>query len=959
MAEGESSAFDSLDTRREYTRIALLVASIAAVVLVASLLPFALSTGAGAGDGAPLAGVLPGPEENAVPKVPASNGTKESNESNEGGSSGGGLGALNPSESTAVGGSIETNPYRNNETAVHFVVTSSVASYWRTGAYSTYTGSGWARSDGLRASEEPITNGPTTGQTAEYRVELKQPATAMPTVWRPTSIDVAADLQVTPEAGVRPESPLESGTTYEGRSQIPPRDPSVLRATGRSYPEPIEDGYTGLPEETVERVSPFTDNLTANTSSPYETAVRIETWLETSKSYSLKVAEPPADDVASQFIFEMEEGYCEYFATAMTVMLRSQDIPARYVVGYSTGQPIDDSTYLVRSMNAHAWVEVYFPEVGWVRFDPTPGSARLQNEQRVMNETPMGGEAYNHTEEGSPGENCSCAGGQPGGDEPVSTTNATQNRTPDRPNESDPGTHPSEKQPTLDFELNRTPVPGVPVMVTVTRGNQTVAGVSVRFNGDTVGTTNESGVVVARVPYVRELTVTVEASSDAHSSLSTGGLPTLRGDPPPTHTLVYGIRVADRADQQVGDRTGSRSPTGPHGTVFQQEPVRNETNRSYTLPDRATVTLEGQVVPNGTAVVAATIEDVPIRQATVYLEDTRIGQTSDAGTLLVNLPTEPGNYTVRVERGPVRGNTSFELDALSLALRPKWPLALPGTSIIVNASRGGDPAAGVPISVAGQQVGGTDDSGRLEATLPLRDTVTVVGQQYGQVRRVQVTGLYRNTAMLLGGIAFVSILGFGLAYWRGYRPRTVLRSIRIPFDLLLSWSVGALVSLSGLLAALPTAVRARLARIVARLRDVWAGRVTVQELIEELRTWVLATLAAVGRMRQHRVDEVLEENMRTAGASPTASMSEEPSVRDAWQRFLDTVSIRHPERRTPGDIARHAVDVDSLPSEPVVTLLEVFREVEYGDRSPADRLDRVRGAIRDIERAAMEGDEDG
>lgn len=69
-----------------------------------------------------------------------------------------------------------------------------------------------------------------------------------------------------------------------------------------------------------------------------------------------------------------KRGYCEYFATAMTMMLRSQGIPARYVRGYLPGQPLTDGSYLVTGAAAHAWVDVYFPGYGWVRFDPTPGN---------------------------------------------------------------------------------------------------------------------------------------------------------------------------------------------------------------------------------------------------------------------------------------------------------------------------------------------------------------------------------------------------------------------------------------------------------------------------------------------------------------------------------------------------------------------------------------------------------
>ena len=77
------------------------------------------------------------------------------------------------------------------------------------------------------------------------------------------------------------------------------------------------------------------------------------------------------------FLFKSQKGYCVHFATAMVALLRSADIPARYVQGYGTGTPIVGSVpqrYAVSQGDAHAWVEVYFPGAGWVPFDPTPVS---------------------------------------------------------------------------------------------------------------------------------------------------------------------------------------------------------------------------------------------------------------------------------------------------------------------------------------------------------------------------------------------------------------------------------------------------------------------------------------------------------------------------------------------------------------------------------------------------------
>ncbi len=190
--------------------------------------------------------------------------------------------------------------------------------------------------------------------TVDYEVQLAKSATSLPTVWRPKSVS-RDDVMVTEYGAVTSERPLPAGTTYSATSVTPPDDPEVLRTSGRDYPADIESRYTGVPASTSAQVGPFTDRLTEDSDSPYQTAATIEQWLEANKNYSLNVSQPPEDDVASEFIFQMDKGYCEYFATSMVVMLRSQDIPARYVVGYSTGERTGQNQYTVRGMNAHAW----------------------------------------------------------------------------------------------------------------------------------------------------------------------------------------------------------------------------------------------------------------------------------------------------------------------------------------------------------------------------------------------------------------------------------------------------------------------------------------------------------------------------------------------------------------------------------------------------------------------------
>jgi hypothetical protein len=98
--------------------------------------------------------------------------------------------------------------------------------------------------------------------------------------------------------------------------------------------------------------------------------------LKTHYGYTLQLPSSPVVDPLANFLFERNQGHCEYFASSMAVMLRTLHIPARVVNGFVSDEFNDLSgNYVVRARNAHAWVEVYFPGYGWITFDPTPDSA--------------------------------------------------------------------------------------------------------------------------------------------------------------------------------------------------------------------------------------------------------------------------------------------------------------------------------------------------------------------------------------------------------------------------------------------------------------------------------------------------------------------------------------------------------------------------------------------------------
>lgn len=139
-----------------------------------------------------------------------------------------------------------------------------------------------------------------------------------------------------------------------------------ILATCLQLPDGIEEGVYSLAME-----------LTANADNPYDKAAAIQYWLQSNCVYTLEPEYPRYDrDFVSQFVMDTREGYCSYFASAMTVMCRIAGIPARYVEGYSVkaGQDVT-----ITGEDAHAWTEVYFNGIGWVSFDPGNGAGGDDN----------------------------------------------------------------------------------------------------------------------------------------------------------------------------------------------------------------------------------------------------------------------------------------------------------------------------------------------------------------------------------------------------------------------------------------------------------------------------------------------------------------------------------------------------------------------------------------------------
>jgi transglutaminase-like putative cysteine protease len=165
--------------------------------------------------------------------------------------------------------------------------------------------------------------------------------------------------------------------SYTVISQLPALDEDellALPAWGAGNPLPPEYAiFLALPDTVTQRTRDLAAQLAGEATSPYAAAAAIEAYLR-QIPYDLEIDAPPAgvSDVTDYFLFDLRRGYCDYYATAFAVLARLAGLPTRFVTGFASGNwSTSEQQWVITEAEAHSWPEVYFPQVGWVRFEPT------------------------------------------------------------------------------------------------------------------------------------------------------------------------------------------------------------------------------------------------------------------------------------------------------------------------------------------------------------------------------------------------------------------------------------------------------------------------------------------------------------------------------------------------------------------------------------------------------------
>lgn len=245
--------------------------------------------------------------------------------------------------------------------------------YWRSAIYGAYTGRGWEPVE-VRAGAAP--RPPDEAPPPPGRYYLRQ---QFEIVAQHSGLLYAVNEPVYSEAGIAVLRAADGSLLLQGDqpayaviSAAARPSGTQLAEAGSDYPPAVRDLYLQLPASLPQRVRALAARV-AGSGPAFQQALRVQEYLRANYEYNLQTPTPPAGlDVVDYFLFDMQQGFCSHYASAMVVMLRAQGIPARIVTGYATGSfDTERYAYRVNEDAVHAWVEVFFPGSGWVEFEPT------------------------------------------------------------------------------------------------------------------------------------------------------------------------------------------------------------------------------------------------------------------------------------------------------------------------------------------------------------------------------------------------------------------------------------------------------------------------------------------------------------------------------------------------------------------------------------------------------------
>ena len=254
--------------------------------------------------------------------------------------------------------------------------------YWRGATYDLWTGRDWITTDKFpltRTEKQPVLP-QRFGLRKRTKVSFEINQSRSDLIYTPDEpqqisipykiISRGSDAALVDYSALRAKKPAIPSLKYSVEAMTSIASAEELRNAPTDLPDWARR-YTQLPD-TPQRVRDLSNALSRTRRTNYDKAVAIEQYLRRFP-YTLDVKAPPPDrDAVEYFLFDLKQGYCDYFASTMVVLLRAQGIPARLATGYVAGK-FDNNThkFIVTEEEAHSWPEVFFPNYGWMPFEPS------------------------------------------------------------------------------------------------------------------------------------------------------------------------------------------------------------------------------------------------------------------------------------------------------------------------------------------------------------------------------------------------------------------------------------------------------------------------------------------------------------------------------------------------------------------------------------------------------------
>lgn len=798
------------------------------------------------------------------------------------------------------------------------------------------------------------------GDRRTHTAQLDQQTAIVPTPGEATAIEIidgpAADLRQLPNGmvvSIDPDgdlAPLPEGTAYVVETVARP-EPNTTLPDSVSWDSPtrpnefldligehyFDDGQdpNHLYVETQEEISSDTSQV--------EIINTLSVWLKENGEYTLD-ADPGG-------IEEEMEGHSLTYASELASALRYHEIPSRVAIGYdAVNADWDGDPTVVRAMDRHAWTEVFIPSHGWLAVDPTPADKRTDtyqqlaagndtlDEEGVSEDVLEEWESLLDSAEGEDHDDLPETGEPPQEDDETPPDEDPPEDDEDPPEEEPPDQDPPEDDdeeipPEINnIEFVDDPVPGEEVTVITLYDDQPVPGAEVFFDGTFVGTTDDSGAVTGEVPYTSDLTVTANHPDDTETT---------------TNSL----------SQQTDD--GDKDSVSSVGQLSEHSTNNLSVEDEVSLPTDIDLTTADVIVPGDDIELTFTINGSAVEGATVTFNDRDIGTTDSSGMIEAPIPESatPGSaYDLTVQRGEIEDTETIEIAEVELTVEATYlPIVTFPGEIQAEYVADGETKDVHNETVELLNSGSTFETATIENgsaafTFPFTNAITAEMSSLDGVEPAQYDGiLLWNAGAGLIGIAVLGIVGTGVYRRRTWVKQAAHRVAAIPFwvaDMgmrLIRWG-------TDLIAQCRRTVRSWIERILAGnylsvLRDVALAVLAVPtRIVYGIAAASRRLLAWFSRTRVGQELSEAAEQVTGDGGDGRLQLSAYKRIRKYW-RWLVRVTVGRSRARTKTsqEVATHAQQ-HGFPRRAVASLRRAFQDVEYGQKSPEDRVQQAESA---------------